>query len=125
MSSIGVKRTLSKAMACVLLFATVLSLSGCAKAGAEGGSGTQSSEKQASSGKTDIVAKRTIAVEEVNGTVNASDGSVSVVLVQGEHLESGRKVSTETESDLTLLLDSDKHVYAGAEKRINAVHPER
>ena len=120
MSEIGIKRTFSRTMACVLLFTTVLSLSGCGKTGTDG-SGTQTPGTPASSVKTDIVAKRTISVEEVNGTVKASDGNVTVDLVAGENLQSERSVSTETESDLTLLLDSDKHVYAGAETTFSLV----
>ncbi|MCR4728931.1 MAG: FecR family protein [Lachnospiraceae bacterium] len=121
MSSIGVKRTLSKAMACVLLFATVLSFSGCGKTVTDGGSGAQTSETQSSGKKTDIVSKRTISVEELNGTVNSFDGSATVTLVKGENLQSGRTVNTESDSDLTLLLDSDKHVYAGEETKFELV----
>ncbi len=108
-------------MACVLLFATVLSFSGCGKTVTDGGSGAQTSETQSSGKKTDIVSKRTISVEELNGTVNSFDGSATVTLVKGENLQSGRTVNTESDSDLTLLLDSDKHVYAGEETKFELV----
>jgi hypothetical protein len=121
MSGIRVKRTFSKTLAVMLLFATVLSLSGCGKTVTDGGSGTQTSEAQSSGKKTDIVSKRTISVEELNGTVNSFDGDATVTLVAGENLQSGRTVTTESYSDLTLLLDSDKHVYAGEETSFELV----
>lgn len=121
MSGIRVKRIFSKILAGVLVFTTVLALEGCGKAVTAGGSGAQTSETQSSGKKTDIVSKRTISVEELNGTVNSFDGSATVTLVKGENLQSGRTVNTESDSDLTLLLDSDKHVYAGEETKFELV----
>ena len=118
--SFGYKR-LKKNLACVLVFTTVLALAGCGKTVTDGGSGAQTSEAQSSGKKTDIVSKRTISVEELNGTVNSFDGSATVTLVAGENLQSGRTVTTESNSDLTLLLDSDKHVYAGEETSFELV----
>ena len=56
---------------------------------------------------------RTIAVEEVNGTtLVASNGNEAVSAYEGMHLYSGDDVSVQQDSDMTMVLDMDKYVYA-------------
>lgn len=56
---------------------------------------------------------RTIAVEEVNGTtLVASNGNEAVSAYEGMHLYSGDDVSVQKDSDMTMVLDMDKYVYA-------------
>ncbi|MCR5311874.1 MAG: FecR family protein [Lachnospiraceae bacterium] len=55
---------------------------------------------------------RNILVEAVKGSVTAT-GKETVAVVKGEKLIAGDEVSTGSDSDLTLLLDSDRHIYAG------------
>lgn len=56
---------------------------------------------------------RTIAVEEVNGTsIVQNEKNESNNAYQGMHLYSGDDVNVQTASDMTLLLDMDKYVYA-------------
>lgn len=56
---------------------------------------------------------RTIAVEEVNGiTLVASNGQEAVNAFEGMHLFSGDDVSVQQDSDMTMVLDADKYVYA-------------
>lgn len=58
-------------------------------------------------------AYRTIAVEETNGTSiveNQKDGSNTAY--EGMHLYSGDDVKVQEDSDMTMLLDMDKYVYA-------------
>jgi len=56
---------------------------------------------------------RTIAVEEVNGTtLVASNGKEAVSAYEGMHLYSGDDVSVQQDSDMTMVLDMDKYVYA-------------
>lgn len=56
---------------------------------------------------------RTIAVEEVHGTtVVANEKNESVDAYKGMHLESGDDVAVQAQSDMTILLDMDKYVYA-------------
>lgn len=56
---------------------------------------------------------RTIAVEEVNGTVIVeNDGGNEVNAYEGMHLYSGDDVSVQQDSDMTMVLDMDKYVYA-------------
>lgn len=60
-------------------------------------------------------AYRTIAVEETNGTSiveNEKDGSTTAY--EGMHLYSGDDVKVQEASDMTMLLDMDKYVYADA-----------
>ena len=56
---------------------------------------------------------RTIAVQEVNGTsiIKNEKQEISNAYV-GMHLNSGDDVTVQAESDMTLLLDMDKYVYA-------------
>ncbi len=67
----------------------------------------------AACGNTSFTASRSIIVEALSGTVTSEKQSEKANLVKGEALRSGQTVSTSEASDLTLLLDSDKHVYAG------------
>ncbi len=56
---------------------------------------------------------RTIAVEEVNGTtLVAGNGKETVSAYEGMHLYSGDDVSVQQDSDMTMVLDMDKYVYA-------------
>lgn len=56
---------------------------------------------------------RTVAVEEVNGTtLVSSEGAEAVNAYEGMHLYSGDDVSVQQESDMTMVLDMDKYVYA-------------
>ncbi len=56
---------------------------------------------------------RTVAVEEANGTtVVVSEEKVSTNAYVGMHLYSGDDVEVQAASDMTLLLDMDKYVYA-------------
>lgn len=56
---------------------------------------------------------RTISVEEVNGTsIVVNDRNKSKEAYQGMHLYSGDDVTVQQQSDMTLLLDMDKYVYA-------------
>ncbi len=56
---------------------------------------------------------RTISVDDLTGvTTITAGGSVSEAF-KGQNLKSGCKVFVQKSSDLTLALDTDKHVYAG------------
>ncbi len=61
-----------------------------------------------------VVAKRSIVAENLKGTVSAERDRASRNIVKGEKLQSGDSVTVMFDSDLTLLLDSDKHVFAGS-----------
>ncbi len=71
-----------------------------------------SESSQASESTETIVAKRSIMVESLTGDVTVTSDGNTVSPAKGELLESGQEVATKEQSDLTLLLDSDKHVYA-------------
>nr|MCR4729117.1 FecR family protein [Lachnospiraceae bacterium] len=64
---------------------------------------------------------RTIKAEKVNGTVTATTEKKAVDVKKGEKLKSGQTISVESDSDLTLLLDADKHVYAEENSSFNLV----
>lgn len=56
---------------------------------------------------------RTVAVQEVNGTsIIKNEKQESSNAYEGMHLNSGDDVTVQAESDMTLLLDMDKYVYA-------------
>ena len=56
---------------------------------------------------------RTVAVEEVNGTtLVSSEGAEAVNAYEGMHLYSGDDVSVQQDSDMTMVMDMDKYVYA-------------
>ena len=58
-------------------------------------------------------AYRTVAVQEVNGTsIIQNEKQESSNAYVGMHLSSGDDVTVQAESDMTLLLDMDKYVYA-------------
>lgn len=58
-------------------------------------------------------AYRTIAVEEVNGTsIIQNEEQESSTAYAGMHLNSGDDVTVQAVSDMTMLLDMDKYVYA-------------
>ena len=57
-------------------------------------------------------AHRTIAVQELNGTVTATGIEKSGQLAVGEHLVSGDHVDVEENSDLTMCADNSKYIYA-------------
>ncbi|MCR4727651.1 MAG: FecR family protein [Lachnospiraceae bacterium] len=73
----------------------------------------------ASCGKKDEA--RTIKAEKINGTVTAATEKKTVDVKKGEQLKSGQTISVESGSDLTLLLDADKHVYAEENSVFNLV----
>ncbi|MCR5311957.1 MAG: FecR domain-containing protein [Lachnospiraceae bacterium] len=56
---------------------------------------------------------RTVIADSVKGTVKIATGDNLTELVKGERLVNGQSVSVQISSDLTLLIDSDKHAYAG------------
>ncbi len=68
-----------------------------------------------------IISERSIAVEAVNGYVEAVAGSETIHPVAGEKLTSGQQVNTDKEANITLRLDSDKHVYGAEETRFKLV----
>lgn len=55
---------------------------------------------------------RNIRVEDLNGTSKVTSGTGVIDAFKGQNLKSGDKVAVGEKSDLTLALDSDKHVYA-------------
>ena len=59
---------------------------------------------------------RTIAIEELSGTTLVStEGKEASNAYEGMHLYSGDDVSVQKESDMTMVLDMDKYVYAEPE----------
>lgn len=58
---------------------------------------------------------RSIKVEELYGTTTITDGNSNTQdAYKGMNLESGDKVSVETDSNMTLLFDADKYMFADA-----------
>ncbi|MCQ2499535.1 MAG: FecR family protein [Lachnospiraceae bacterium] len=55
---------------------------------------------------------RTIAVEDLNNTTTVVNSGNSTAAYVGQHLKGGDDVTVSTESDLTLALDTDKHMFA-------------
>jgi len=56
---------------------------------------------------------RTVAVEELNGTtIVTSEGKDAAEAYEGMHLYSGDDVEVQPASDMTMVLDMDKYVYA-------------
>ena len=55
---------------------------------------------------------RTITVEDCTGTSTVTNEAQTIDAYKGQRLESGDKVEVFDESNMTLLLDKDKHVYA-------------
>ncbi len=68
-----------------------------------------------------VVSERSIAVEAVKGLVEVVIGSETIRPVAGEFLSSGQQVNVEREANITLLLDSDKHVFGAEETRFRIV----
>ncbi len=68
-----------------------------------------------------VTAKRSIIAESITGIVQAYLDDTSYTLVAGDKLESGSYIRTYTEDDLTMLLDMDKHVYAGNDTKLHLV----
>lgn len=64
---------------------------------------------------------RTIAVEKINGTVTAKTDKKTTDVTKGEKLKSGQEISVGSSSDLTLLLDADKHIFAEENSVFNLV----
>ncbi len=88
------------------------SLSGSGVSVSTGESSSQTSLENTASAVKVATADRTIAVEAVTGSVKAVSETENFAPIAGDHLKSGQEVRTQEESDLTLLLDADKHVYA-------------
>ena len=105
-------RTKLKALAlagCATLAAMALALAGCG-GGASGGNG-------GSTGGTPVSMEesyRVISVIEHNGdsTVTRGDGGEQIALYDGLSLQSGDDVVTGANANLTMLIDSDKYLYA-------------
>lgn len=57
---------------------------------------------------------RSISVEEVNGVVQVSNAKGEMDAYVGERLMSGDDVKVDVDSNMTLLIDSDKHLFADA-----------
>ena len=55
---------------------------------------------------------RTVAVEELNGTTIVTTEGKEADAYEGMHLYSGDDVKVQQESDMTLVMDMDKYVYA-------------
>ena len=88
---------------CVILIAGLMT--GC-------GGNTGDSEGSAADGQAGDSA-RTIVVEETNGTTVVLDESkTSTNAYKGMHLFSGNDVTVQAASDMTMLLDMDKYLYA-------------
>lgn len=59
---------------------------------------------------------RTIAVDEVHGvTLISNEKESNIEAYEGRHLNSGDDVAVQKDSNLTLVLDTDKYLYAEAE----------
>ncbi len=106
----------------ILLFAALTI--GCGGSSASGGNSLSSSgQETVSSSKEDVkesvTADRSIIAESLTGKVEAHTEAESYELVAGEKLESGRYIRSYDNSDLTMLLDADKHVYAGNETKLH------
>ena len=100
---------------CVLLIAGLLT--GCGgNAGGSAGSGNagdSSADGSNGSGGQAGDSARTIVVEETNGTTVVLDESkASTNAYKGMHLFSGSDVTVQLASDMTMLLDMDKYLYA-------------
>ncbi len=91
---------------CVIMAAGFMT--GCGGSGGSGGAG-DSGDGSGNQGET----ARTIAVEETNGTIVVVDeAKESTNAYKGMHLYSGNDVTVQKASDMTMLLDMDKYVYA-------------
>lgn len=105
-------RTKLKALAlagCATLAAMALALAGCG-GGASGGNGGSTSGTPVSMEES----YRVISVIEHNGgsTVTRGDGGEQIALYDGLSLQSGDDVVTGANANLTMLIDSDKYLYA-------------
>ena len=116
----------SKIGVALLVSAMLLSTAACGSSGNNTASVSDNSTTiSESASKTEtlvsetIVAERTVLTEDLHGTVTATSDAGTMNLVQGDKLVSGQDVATEDASDLTLLLDTDKHVYAEEKTRFN------
>lgn len=68
-----------------------------------------------------VTAKRSIFAESLTGKVEAFTETEKYELVAGEKLESDRYIRSYEKSDLTMLLDADKHIYAGNDTRLHLI----
>lgn len=57
---------------------------------------------------------RIISVEELNGTTHVTNQAGTMDVYAGQHLISGDDVKVEADSNMTLLIDMDKHLFADA-----------
>ena len=64
-------------------------------------------------GKQNFSASRNIAVTQINGDAEVTSADETNPAYVGEHLMSGDMVDVFADSDMTLELDLDKHIYAG------------
>ncbi len=69
--------------------------------------------------KESVTANRSILAESLTGKVEALTETERYELVAGDKLESERYIHSFAESDLTMLLDADKHVYAGNDTKLH------
>lgn len=104
------KRLLVSAAACAAALCLALSLSAC------GGGGAQSAGSQGGASGTPVSMEesyRVISVTEHNGTSTVTrGGGEQIALYDGLSLQSGDDVVTGAGADLTMLIDSDKYLYA-------------
>ena len=77
----------------LIALAMVLSLCACGKGGS-------------------VAASRNISVTDINGTAEVTTSGKSMNAFKGQKLVSGDAVDVHADSDMTLLLDEDKHVFA-------------
>ena len=89
---------IKKRIAMVIAFVMILALCAC--------------------GKNGFDAKRNITVVELNGgTKVKSESAGETIAYEGMQLVSGDFVDVAYESDMTMQLDEDKHLYAGENTR--------
>ena len=59
-----------------------------------------------------LTASRNVSVTDINGTAEVTSSGKSKDAFKGQQLVSGDSVDVHSDSDMTLLLDEDKHVFA-------------
>lgn len=104
----------------------VVLAAGCGKetpASVSGSTSFSSAKETASTQKEEVkesvTANRSIIAESLTGKVEALTETERYELVAGDKLESERYIHSFVESDLTMLLDADKHVYAGNDTKLH------
>ncbi len=103
------------------LAAIVLIMTLFAAACGAGSKGEDGSAAGGNSSSGTVTANRSVIVEAANGYVEAVEAGETIYPAVGEKLHSGQQINTETEANITLILDSDKHVYAADNTSFNLV----